>query len=188
MRLIFFLMTCTLLCSCSLFKKKNVFQITSGHELYLEDEQGLNQKINAGEITPVHSSFIRLTSPGKIPLYLIFAPKDSEAAINIDLMPLAAWKPEDVDQYIDQTVKKVATQIMTIYEYSPSQNISELESIINDLLKEFPKLHVAYYLKAQLEIIKGDKTRAHNALDQALALEPSFIPAQRLITAIGDEK
>ena len=65
-------------------------------------------------------------------------------------------------------------ELLKILDLARKKQVKEALVKADQIIKDYPKLATAYYVKAQVEIFDGNKSKASDLLNAAVSLKPEF--------------
>ena len=139
--------------------------------------------LKSNEVSEVTGDAVVLSAPGKIPMYLVnptHAKDSGTQPLKVSLKSLEEWKPTQTDRFITSKMDDLYIQLFDILQNARNQKPQEALVKIQKITESYPKLASAYYVKAQIEVVLGDVTRAIASLDLAVKLRPEFQDAIQL--------
>ena len=126
-----------------------------------------------------------IQAKGKVPMLVVPSkPMESADATRIRMPDLAAWPPSLVQSEIERKVSTMIEDIQNFQNAMIRKDIKEAEKILQRLESTQPIAYL-YFLRASLDFVKGDVTRARIHVERGLQRLPANVQGQRLLDALN---
>jgi tetratricopeptide (TPR) repeat protein len=159
------------------------------------NEQGKEDstEVKANEAFTVTGPVARIEEPGHLPLLVVnpnahLVSNSNAQPIEVNLRSLEEWKPENTDRYISGQMDFLYIDLLQIITAAKERKTADALTKIDSVIKRYPKLASAYYVKAQVEVLAGHPAEAVSTLDLALKLRPEFQQAIALKEQLRSKK
>ena len=140
---------------------------------------GESYPIPANEVVALKNPVSRLETPGYQPLLIALASDESvqrskDSPVEVKLKPVEDWKSDATEAYVTKQLDSLYLEFLRVLDLARTNRVKEALAKTDEIIKDYPKLASAYYVRAQVEILDGKRAKAMESLQSALSLKPEF--------------
>ena len=135
--------------------------------------------VNANEKTSIKEPVSRIEATGYQPMILALTSSDvversKSVPVEIKLKQVEDWKSNTTEIFVTKQMDTLYMELLKILDLARKKQVKEALVKADQIIKDYPKLATAYYVKAQVEIFDGNKSKASDLLNAAVSLKPEF--------------
>lgn len=144
---------------------------------------GSKSSVKKGESIPLPAQPINIESPGHIGL-LVIPVTPAKGEVEISLKPVEEFGGSQFNRAVNSRLNEILSKVVDAQKLLASGKAREALGIIENLQEKNSELTYLNFLKASCLVVLGERSRAREALDAALASFPDNEAGKALLNQI----